>query len=62
MLVKERQYINQGFSQVTISFQLSSHDWNLLKSSDEWMKAEQLIQEIQNKGGDFNAKNNTVPE
>ncbi len=49
IIVTERKYINQVDAQVTISFQLASHDWLKLEKSAEWHQVEEMILEIQNK-------------
>lgn len=49
IIVTERKYINQVDAQVTISFQLASHDWLKLEKSSEWHQVEEMILEIQNK-------------
>ena len=43
ILVHEKKYITQNDSLVTVSFQLFSHDWNLLQMLPEWGKIEAWI-------------------
>lgn len=45
----EQQYINQDDARVTVSFSVSSHDWNLLKTSRTWCQFERLLQAFQKK-------------
>ncbi len=40
IFVEEKSYINQEFSQVIVSFQLSALDWNLLEITPEWNSVE----------------------
>lgn len=47
VIVDEKKYINQDVPQVTVSFQLSSPDWNLLKATPQWAWVQQLILESQ---------------
>lgn len=42
IIVTERKYINQVDAQVTISFQLASHDWLKLEKSAEWHQVEEM--------------------
>lgn len=47
VLVNERKYLNEEDAQVTVSFQLTSHDWCLLQKMPEWIQVEKQILEIQ---------------
>lgn len=51
VIVEEKKYINQDVPQVTVSFQLSAHDWNLLKATPQWAWVQKLVLESQ-RGGD----------
>lgn len=45
--VEEKKYINQESPQVTVSFQLSVPDWNLLKATPQWAWIRKLVLESQ---------------
>lgn len=45
----ERQYVNQAYSLVTVSFQIPCHDWKQLKKSVAWQLLEKHLEEIRNK-------------
>ena len=47
VLVNERKYLNEEDAQVTVSFQLTAHDWCLLQKMPEWIQVEKQILEIQ---------------
>ena len=47
VLVDERKYLNEEDVQVTISFQLTTHDWCLLQKMPEWVQVEKWILETQ---------------
>ena len=44
-----RRFINQNDGQVIVSFQLSCHDWNLLKKSAQWNFVEKYLEENRSK-------------
>ena len=45
--VEKKKYVNQDVPQVTVSFQLSALDWNLLKATPQWAWIECRILENQ---------------
>lgn len=47
VLVNERKYLNEEDAQVTVSFQLTAHDWYLLQKKPEWVQVEKWILEAQ---------------
>ncbi len=47
VLVDERKYLNEEDVQVTISFQLTTHDWCLLQKMPEWVQVEKWIERAQ---------------
>lgn len=47
VLVNERKYLNEEDAQVTVSFQLTAHDWYLLQKKPEWVLVEKWILETQ---------------
>lgn len=44
VLVNERKYLNEEDAQVTVSFQLTAHDWCLLQKMPEWIQVEKWIE------------------
>lgn len=47
VLVNERKYLNEEDAQVTVSFQLTAHDWCLLQKMPEWIQVEKWIERAQ---------------
>lgn len=47
VLVNERKYLNEEDAQVTVSFQLTAHDWYLLQKKPEWVLVEKWIEKAQ---------------
>ena len=47
VLVNERKYLNEEDAQVTVSFQLTAHDWYLLQKKPEWVLVEKWIERAQ---------------
>ena len=45
--VSKMQYLNEEDAQVTVSFQLTAHDWYLLQKKPEWVLVEKWILETQ---------------